>query len=377
MNRFPLNRLWFQFSLIISMVVVIAAVTLITVSYASSPGPPTLLPWRTAPTQPPPESEERERLSEDDRQALFRQRLQDILTRTFLIIALSGTVLGIAASVWMARRLTAPLEELAQGAQAVGSRNLSYRVREQGSHEVRSLARSFNKMAQDLDAAETMRRNLLTDVAHELRTPLTVLQGNLRAILDDVYALDKAEVAHLYDQTRHLIGLVNDLHALAQAETSQLSLDVQRMDIVELVEMSTGVFEPVADLEGVKMVVELPDEPIMGLVDRGRTTEVLQNLLSNALRHTPPGGTITVRTTRSNGTVTITVADTGDGIDPEHLPLIFDRFYRTDPARSRDSGGAGLGLAIVRAMVEAHGGTVRAESAGRGRGSTFIIELPV
>lgn len=194
MKNFPLNRLWFQFSLVISLVVIIAAVTLVIVSYLLRPE----RPERPDDAPPPPE----EQLAE------WAERFQRLQTRQFLIIAVSGSAMGIAASVWMSRRMTAPLEELAEGAQAIGSHNLSHRVSEQGSFEVRSLARSFNKMAADLEDGERLRQNLLADVAHELRTPLTVLQGNLRAMLDDVYAMDKAEVAHLYDQTRHLIGLV-------------------------------------------------------------------------------------------------------------------------------------------------------------------------
>jgi signal transduction histidine kinase len=267
------------------------------------------------------------------------------------------------------------LEELAKGTETIGAGDLSYRVKPQGSAEIVALAQSFNGMAGKLEEGERLRQNLLTDVAHELRTPLTVLQGNLRAILDDVYALDKAEVAHLYDQTRHLHRLVSDLHELAQAEARQLPLNLQTTDLVWLVEDAVAIFAPIAEAEELQLQVNLPKIPVMVQVDQARITQVLQNLLVNALRHTPAGGCITVRLTVDE-VVKLIIQDTGEGIDAEHLPYLFDRFYRTDNARDRDHGGAGLGLAIVRALVEAHEGQVAVASAGRGQGSTFTITLP-
>lgn len=357
-KRLRFNQLWQQFSLAFAGVVIIAALALLSIGFLLRPGP-------SADRPPPNEAERIE----------FRTRAAEILTRSLISVVVVGSVLGIAAGVWMSRRLTAPLEELAKGTETIGAGDLSYRVKPQGSAEIVALAQSFNGMAGKLEEGERLRQNLLADVAHELRTPLTVLQGNLRAILDDVYALDKAEVAHLYDQTRHLHRLVSDLHELAQAEARQLPLNRQTTDLVWLVDDAVAIFAPIAEAEELQLQMNLPKAPVLVQIDQARITQVLQNLLVNALRHTPAGGRITVRLTVDEA-VKIIIQDTGDGIDAEHLPYLFDRFYRTDSARDRDHGGAGLGLAIVRALVEAHGGQVAAASVGRGQGSTFTITLP-
>ncbi len=359
MNRMLFNRLWFQLSVAFGSVVIIAAIMFAVVTFL-------LRPERPEDLVPPNE----------DARAEFRPRAQRFITQSFITIAITGGVLGIAAGVWLSRRMTAPLDELTKGAQAIGARELDYRVPERGSVEVITLAQSFNQMADDLREGERKRQNLLADVAHELRTPLTVLQGNLRALLDDVYELDKAEVARLYDQTRHLNALVNDLHELAQAEAQQLPLLRTPTDIVPLVQTATEMVEPLAEAEGIQLTIDVPETPLLIEADQARLMQVLQNLLSNALRHTPAAGSIMARVTRQDEDVLIAVCDTGEGIDSAHLPHVFDRFYRADHARDRDSGGAGLGLAIVRALVEVHGGSVSVASAGLGLGSTFTIMLP-
>jgi len=358
MKRLGLNRLWLQFSLVFAGVVMIAAMMILLIGFLLRPMPSADLP-------PPNEAQRQE----------FRTRVAEGIARSLLLVVATASVVGIGAGVWMSRRMTAPLVALAKGTETIGAGDLTYRVTPQGSEEIVALAHSFNQMVGQLEESERMRQNLLADVAHELRTPLTVLQGNLRAILDDVYALDKAEVARLYDQTRHLHRLVNDLHELAQAEARQLPLLLQHTDLVWLLEDAVAIFAPIVEAEEVQLQVQLPDAPVAVQVDRARMTQVIQNLLVNALRHTPATGRISVCLTTTDEQARITIQDTGDGIDPEHQPYLFDRFYRTDQARDRDAGGAGLGLAIVRALVEAHGGYVAAQSAGRGQGSTFTLVL--
>lgn len=360
MSKLPFNRLWFQLSIAFSGVVLIVVVAVGLTNYWLRP--------RVEFPGPPPSPETRARFEQ------IGQRF--FLQGVILLITIGGGV-GITAGALMSRRLTAPLEKLAAGTQAIGERDLSHRVPVQGSQEIRTLAVSFNTMAAALQTAEAQRQNLLADVAHELRTPLTVLQGNLRAILDDVYTLDKAEVARLYDQTRHLISLVNDLHELAQAEARQLPLLLQPTNVSQLVQTSADIIEPVAEIEGITLQVAVPPLPVMVQADKARLTQVLQNLLTNALRHTSEGGMINLQVKMVDSEAVVTVQDTGDGIAAEHLPHVFDRFYRADRARDRDSGGAGLGLAIVRALIEAHGGRVEANSAGIGRGSTFLLHLPL
>lgn len=300
--------------------------------------------------------------------------LGDILLGIAVVGGVGGVVFGIVVS----RSLTAPLNNLAEAARAIGARNLSRRVAEAGSDEVMAVARAFNDMAADLERGEQLRRNLLADVAHELRTPLSVLQGNLRAILDEVYPLNLDEMARLYEHTRFLSRLVNDLHELAQAEAKQLPLDLHPTDLPSLVRATADTFRPGTEAKGVGLNLNLPTHLPPLEIDAGRIRQVLQNLLANALRHTPPPGNITLSLEPAPGSVLLTVADTGEGIPGNHLPYVFDRFYRTDPARSRDQGGAGLGLAIARAIVEAHGGQIQVASPGMpGQGSSFTIRLPL
>ena len=285
-------------------------------------------------------------------------------------------VVAIGAGVVASKTLTAPLQELGEAAQAIGKQELSRRVSVRGTEEVRSVAARFNVMAEQLGEAESLRRNLLADVAHELRNPLHLIQGNLQAILDNVYPLSKEEIARLADQTRYLTSLVDDLHELAQAEAHQLPLFKEQTDMAKLVRETAEAFKAIAAAKDIAVRIQIADRLPSLEVDAGRMRQVLHNLLSNAFRHTPAGGVITVAAVQDESTLFIKVSDTGAGIAGDDLPHVFDRFYRTDRARSPDKGGAGLGLAIVQAIVEEHGGRVAVESLGAEQGSTFAICLP-
>ena len=289
-----------------------------------------------------------------------------------LIVATVSTVTGM----WLARTLTAPLDRLAKAARAFGNRNLSQRVEVKGTEEIVAVADAFNDMADRLENAETLRRNLLADVAHELRTPVTVIQGNLRAILDDVYPLEKEEVARLYEQTRLLTHLIDDLRELAQAEASQLSLNLVDVDVATLVKETAVAFQPIAKSQQIELHAELLGHLPTIQADSARLRQSLHNLVDNALRHTPENGRILLQVEQVDGAVQVRVQDNGQGMTPEQLGHVFDRFYRADPSRSRESGGSGLGLAIVRAIAKAHGGSVTAVSPGLNQGSTFILTLP-
>ncbi|MBI1297280.1 HAMP domain-containing protein [bacterium] len=297
-------------------------------------------------------------------------------SRFLLGVSGLGAVLGLIFGIAVSRGLTAPLARLATAANAIGAGDWTYRVSENGSEELRAVAQSFNEMAAALESAETLRQNMLADIAHELRTPLTVLQGNLRAMLDGVYPLEAGEIARLYDQTRHLHRLVEDLHTLAQAEANQLPLQRLRFDLAEMATETTAFFTAAAEDAGVHLTTITDDGPVYVNGDRWRLNQVLQNLLTNAIRHTPAEGTVVVKTDETDGEVVLSVTDSGDGIDPAQIGRVFERFYRVDKARSRDAGGAGLGLAIARALVEAHGGRIEVQSAGIGKGSLFRVCLP-
>jgi two-component system OmpR family sensor kinase len=299
--------------------------------------------------------------------------------------------LGVVLGVVIARGLAAPLSRLSAAARQIARGKLDERVPIAGAAEIADTARAFNEMADGLQQAERLRQQMIADIAHELRTPLTVIQGNLRAILDDVYPLEKAEITTIYDETVMLSRLVGDLRELAQAEAGQLALDIQPVEAAPLVRSAIAPFETAAAEQGVALIADLPDPlpPVLGDPDRVR--QVLHNLVANALRYTPAGGMITLSATletkdegrktsgivlRPSSFVTFTVGDTGQGIAADDLPHVFERFWRADRARARDQGGSGLGLAIAKQLIEAHGGQIGVAS-WIGAGSQFWFRLPV
>lgn len=294
---------------------------------------------------------------------ITRDYLVELLDPNLLIPLPIGTLFGILASIWLSRKLVRPLTNLAAASRALGKNDFSQRVALQGTDEINVLAASFNEMAAQLEHTETVRQHMLADISHELRTPLAGLEGTLRATLDGVFELDKQHISNLYGQTRHLSRLVDDLHLLARAEARRLTLDKTPTDLATLLHELLDVFRLLADDAEITLREEItPTAPVA--VDAGRIRQVVSNLLNNALRHTPAGGTITLALKQNDGSAEIRVTDTGEGISAEHLPHLFDRFYRADGSRSRDTGGTGLGLAITKALVEAHGGVISAESNG-------------
>jgi len=301
----------------------------------------------------------------------FLNRLQSML----VVGAVLAVGLGLIAGAILSRSLTAPLQRLAAAARAVAAHDFSRQVEVQGSAEVAKVARAFNEMTAALEEGEKLRQNLMADVAHELRTPLSVLQGNLRAILDDVYPLEKAEIARLYDETRLLSRLVNDLRELAQAEAGQLGFNLQTTNVAEVLRSTVTSFEPAAESKAIHLTAEVTDDLPSVMADPDRLAQVLRNLLTNALRHTPDGGWVAVSAAAAGDAVEIAVADSGEGIATKDLPHVFDRFWRPDRSRSRAEGGAGLGLAIARSLVEAHGGHIWVESTP-GQGARFAFRLP-
>ncbi|MBK6326306.1 MAG: HAMP domain-containing protein [Chloroflexi bacterium] len=289
---------------------------------------------------------------------------------------LFSLVVGTAGGFGIGRVVSSPVNNLVKAVQRVGDGELTVRVPVRGSLEFQELAQSFNKMAEDLQRTETLRNHLMADVSHELRTPLTVLESNLRAVLDHVYTLDEVEIATLYGQTRHLSRLVNDLRELALAEAHQLPLEKVPTNVTEIIAETLQALEPLALEKGIALrnkTSQLPEATL----DPLRIQQVLFNLLTNALRHTPPGGTIILTGGSSADGMSISVQDNGEGLEAEQLTAVFNRFYRADKSRSRDTGGSGLGLAIVKALVEQHGGRVEVKSAGRGQGCEFILWLPL
>jgi two-component system sensor histidine kinase BaeS len=296
-----------------------------------------------------------------------------------LIAFLVGLFFGIAlltGAALLSRRVFRPLRRVMEAAERIAEGDLSARVRLLHPGDLGRLAATFNHMADELERADERRRRLTVDVAHELRTPLTVLQGNLEGMLEGVYQPTPEALRGLLDETRLLTRLVDDLRTLALAEAGQLHFDLQQLDVADLLADARTSFGGQADGLGVRLEVDVPDAlpPVRG--DAQRLAQVLGNLISNALRHTPPGGRVTLSARAADGGVIVRVADTGPGIPPEDRPYIFDRFWKGDPARTRDGkGGAGLGLAIARQLVELHGGRIWVED-DDAPGATLTFSLP-
>ena len=280
-----------------------------------------------------------------------------------VVLAVLG-VLGL-------RRVFTPLDDLLEAAGRVAEGDYAVRVSEHGPKEVRSLARAFNDMASRLHLADERRRNLLADVTHELRSPLTVLQGNLEGMLDGVYPADETNLRALLDETNILSGLVEDLRTVALAESGALRLKKEPTDLIMLVHDALNAFQAQARTANVTLVVDAPETFPRLELDPGRIRQVITNLVANALRYAPAGSRVTVRIGLLPGQVMLEVIDEGPGIPAQDLPHVFERFYK-----STDSGGMGLGLAIVRHLVSAHDGTIEALSPA-GQGTTMRIALPL
>jgi two-component system sensor histidine kinase BaeS len=295
------------------------------------------------------------------------------LARPASLVVLVVGIVALIVGVGLARRVGRPLSELVDAAGRIEAADYSVRVTEspRGQGELRGLSRAFNTMAARLEAEDATRRRLLADVSHELRTPLAVIQGNLEALLDGVYPPDEAHLRPILDETKVLERLVDDLRTLSLAESGALPLHREPTDPAVLLEDVTAAHRARA----VAAKVELRVDASAGLpaadVDPMRMHQVVSNLVDNAIRAMPEGGTIVLSARTLDGFLSIEVADDGPGIAPELLASVFDRF-----TKSASSRGSGLGLAIARAIVTAHGGTIAAES-GPARGTTIRISLPV
>ena len=299
--------------------------------------------------------------------------INNFLIWTGLAAGLGGVLLVSLVS----RQILSPVQALGAVASRLGRGDLSHRANSSGPTEIKELADSFNRMAVSLQEAESQRRNLVADVAHELRNPLFNIQGYLEAIKDGLLEPDADTIDTIHGQVLHLGRLVEDLRLLAQAEAGALHLDLATDSLDDVIARAVDAARPRAEAGGVSLHCTAPEQQVLAVMDRTRIAQVVSNLLDNAVQHAPPGGSVTVGMgLTAPGTVRVSVADDGEGILAEDLPLIFERFYRVDPSRSRATGGAGLGLTIARRLMEAHGGTIWAESPGDG-GTTVYFELPI
>jgi signal transduction histidine kinase len=287
---------------------------------------------------------------------------------TAIVVAVGASIL---AAVVLGRMLARPLAEVGGAARRIAEGDYAARVPRGGPEELASLADSFNQMATSLERQEAMRRDFIVNAAHELRTPLTNLQGYLEALRDGVITADAATYDSLWEEAERLVRLSHSLDALAEGETGPR--DLEPLDLVAAIVAALELAEPAIERAGLRLTTDLPDR-LPALANPDQLAQVLGNLVSNAIRYTPRGGTIAVGAERQPADHLVWVSNTGEGIPPADLERVFERFYRVEKSRDRARGGAGIGLAIVKQLVEAAGGRVGAESAP---GSTrFWFTLP-
>ncbi len=300
--------------------------------------------------------------------------LNSVNQQLLLSVAVAGAV-ALLLAWFLSRRILGPVEALTKAAGKLEKGDLAQRVNVRSRDEIGELAHAFNAMADGLTRMEQLRRNMVTDVAHELRTPLSNIRGYLEAMRDGVARPDPALIDSLHEEAMLLTRLVEDLQELELAEAGQLKIVKQEIEPRDAIDRAVYAFQPSASEKGIRLDTNLPEDLPTVEADAERLGQVLRNLLANAITHTPAGGRIEIAATTEDKSVVVSVRDTGVGIPDEDLPFIFERFYRADHSRARSTGGAGLGLSIVKQLVELHGGRVWAESR-EGEGSTFYFSLP-
>jgi signal transduction histidine kinase len=305
------------------------------------------------------------------------QAFRSAMLQALLLSAGAATLAAVAVSLFVSARIVTPMQRLLAASRRIASGHYAERVPANDPDELGALAAQFNTMAAGLEAAERRRVTLIGDVAHELRTPLAAIEGYTEGLLDGVVAPNPEAWALLHDEAGRLRRLVQELQELSRAEARQILLELRPRSPAELVGQAAQRIAPQYAEKGVTLATDIPADLPAVRADADRIIQVLINLLGNALRYTPAGGSVRVRIERRPDEVAFHVADTGIGIAPEHLPHLFERFYRVDKARSRALGGSGIGLTIAKALVEAHDGRIWAASAGVGQGAMFSFTLPI
>ncbi len=312
-----------------------------------------------------------------DMARLTTQAFRSAMLQALLLSAGAATLAAVAVSLFVSTRIVTPLRRLLVASQRIAAGHYAERVPATEADELGALAAQFNTMASELEQAERRRVTLIGDVAHELRTPLATIEGYTEGLLDGVVAPGAETWALLHDEAGRLRRLVQDLQELSRAEARQIPLHLRPCDPAELVGQALARIRPQFAEKAIRLSAAVPADLPAVQADADRIIQVLINLLGNALRYTPAGGSVELSAARQEGAIVFHVADTGVGIAPEQLPHLFERFYRVDKARSRALGGSGIGLTIARAVVAAHAGHIGASSPGLGLGATLSFTLPV
>ncbi len=305
------------------------------------------------------------------------------VTEATLIALSAATLIAVVASAIISRRVIAPVREMMVASSQIALGNYGRRVALPAHRpiadldEMGQLADSFNQMAAQLEESDTIRRELIGDVTHELTTPLTVIKGSMEGLIDGVLPPETETFQQVAHEADRLQRLVTDLQELSRVEAGAYELHPKPVDLGQLTESVTRSLRRQFEDKGVRLQLHSPSGLLMAEIDPDRISQVLINLVGNALQYTPSGGQVDVTVQRKNSNAQFTVADTGTGIAADDLPHLFTRFYRVDKSRARTSGGSGIGLTIARYFVEAHNGRLWAESDGLGQGSMFAFVLPL
>lgn len=304
-------------------------------------------------------------------EADFRRQINDSILRA----GLSSALLVVLACWLVARSLARPLGHLARSAEVLGSGDLTVRANLKGRDEIGQLGRAFDVMAERLQEAEVLRKQLTADIAHELRTPLSAVRGYLEGMQDGVLAPDEETLEACHRETMRLVDLVQDLQTLATSDAGGMKLALAEVDLREAVQQAVKAISSAFPEAKVELVLPADEIDCRTLADDELFQRAVRNLLVNACKYSPAGAPVTVRLTCHPGELSLQVRDRGVGISPEDLPRIFDRFYRADPSRTRSTGGSGLGLTLARSIARLHGGDLQAASQP-GKGSLFTLTLP-
>lgn len=298
----------------------------------------------------------------------------DAIHRYLLWTSLAAVILSVILSYLMMRRVLAPLTRMNAITREIAAGNFALRVPANTEDEVGQLARAFNRMSESLDKIENLRHKLMIDVAHELRTPLTNIRGYLEALNDGVLPPSSKTFSMLQDETLRIVQLVEDVLQLAKADVAHDNLKFENVDVGEMMHDIRHAYRPACDERSIQIQMDMPSEPVVVSADLNRIARVFRNLTDNAVRYTPRGGEVMVRVEPGPETIRISYKNPAEGLKAEDLPYLFERFYRGEKSRSRQHGGAGIGLAIVKELIEAHQGTVEAELQD---GHLYIcVELP-
>ncbi len=307
----------------------------------------------------------------------IQEAFLDSVQKAILLASIAAILLTFIIAYFLVKHITAPVSALQIASNSIAKGDFQARVDIKQHDELGELATGFNLMAESLEAAEEWKQQIIADSAHELRTPVSLIQGHLEMMLEGVYPIDREGIQTIFDETVLLTSLISELQELSSTEAGQISFEMEKISLEELIISVTNNFKAIMDEKNINLDIEKGSLDV--LADRQKLYQVLLNIISNSLKFTPKGGLITISTwlDKTGNSICISVEDTGPGIDPEERTKIFDRFYRVDKHRNRDAGGSGLGLAISSEIIGRHGGTIEAVDPIIGKGTRILITLPV